>query len=83
MQPFFILDTYFFFEKLTVVFNIYANFQNYVVVKQRIKKNFKTNQIVKTYFCCDRDNKSENVKNNQKQKHAATCLIDCFFSVLR
>lgn len=50
------------------------------VVKQRTKKNPKTNAMVKAYFRCDRGGKPEDKEHCLKCKHSATQLIDCPFS---
>lgn len=79
LQSFFIIETYFFFEKLHEAFNFFAEFQNYAVVKQRTKKNFKTNEIFKIYFRCDRGDKPKDIKHDRKRKYAVIRLIDCSF----
>ncbi len=79
LLSFLIIEVYFNLENLIVALNTHADAQNYVVVKQRTKKNSKTNQMMKTYFRCDRENKSENVEHDRKKKHSFTRLMNCFF----
>lgn len=81
LQPPLIIENYFFFEKLIQVFNFFAEFQDYAMIKQRTKKNPKINEIFKIYFRCDRCDKPKNIKHDRKQKHTAIRLINCFFSV--
>ncbi len=71
----FIDAMYFTFKDLIVTINNYVEFQDYAVIKQRVKKNFKIDQVVKTYFRCDREEKSKNKFHEQKRKHSVTCLI--------
>lgn len=65
---------------LTTALNTFAGSQGYAVVKQRTKKNPKTDEVVKAYFRCDRGGKPEDKEHGRKRKHAATRLIDCPFS---
>jgi hypothetical protein len=46
-------------EDLIVAVNRHVESQDYAVVKQRIKKNLKTDQVVKIYLRCDREEKSK------------------------
>ncbi len=67
-------------EDLIVTINNHVESQDYAIVKQRIKKNFKINQVVKTYLRCDREEKSKNKSHEQKRKHSVTRLVKCSFS---
>ena len=69
----------FFFDELITFFNTFVDSQNYVVVKQRTKKHFKINEIMKIYFRCDRENKSKNIKHDYKRIHVSNRLIECPF----
>lgn len=80
LQSPFIIGIYFFLEELTKALNSFAGFQGYAIVKQRTKKNSKTNEVFKVYFRCDRGGKSEDIEHGRKRKHAAIRLIDCPFS---
>ncbi len=71
---------YFSLENLIVSINRHVESQDYAVVKQRIKKNFKINQVVKIYFRCDREEKSKLKSHEQKRKHSFTRLMKCSFS---
>ncbi len=67
-------------EDLIVTVNRHVESQDYAVVKQRIKKNLKTDQVVKTYLRCDREEKSKLKSHEQKRKHLSTRLVKCSFS---
>ncbi len=79
LLSFLIIEVYFNLENLIVALNTHVDTQSYVVVKQRTKKNSKTNQMMKTYFRCDREDKSKNVEHDRKKKHFFTRLMNCFF----
>jgi hypothetical protein len=68
------------FEAFILTINNHVESQNYAVAKQRIKKNFKIDQMIKIYFCCDRKEKSKLKSHEQKQKHSFIRLIKCSFS---
>ena len=80
LQPPPTTGTYFSLDELTASLNTYAGSQGYAVVKQRTKKNPKTNEVMKAYFRCDRGGKPENRKHDRKRVHATSRLIDCPFS---
>jgi hypothetical protein len=67
-------------EDLIATINIHVEFEDYAVVKQRIKKNLKIDRVIKTYLRCDRENKSKTKFHEQKQKHSSTRLVKCSFS---
>jgi hypothetical protein len=67
-------------EALILAVNIHVESQGYAVVKQRIKKNFKIDQVIKIYLRCDREEKSELKSHEQKRKHSSIRLVKCSFS---
>lgn len=80
LQSLFIIDTYFSHDELIDALNAFADSQGYAVVKQQTKKSLKINEIVKIYFCCDRDGKSKDIEQDRKRKHIVNRLIKCLFS---
>ncbi len=70
---------YFSLEALILTVNQHVESEDYAVVKQRFKKSFKTNQIVKIYLRCDREEKSNDKSHEQKRKHSSTRLVNCLF----
>jgi hypothetical protein len=67
-------------EILIIAVNNHAESQDYAVVKQRIKKNLKIDQVIKIYLRCDREEKSKLKFHEQKRKHSFTRLVKCSFS---
>jgi hypothetical protein len=66
-------------EKLMLTINHHVESKDYAVVKQRFKKNLKTNQVVKIYLRCDREEKLNDKSHEKKRKHSLTRLVNCFF----
>ncbi len=71
---------YFSLEALILTVNTHVESQDYAVVKQRIKKNLKIDQMIKIYLRCDREEKSKLKSHEQKRKHSFTRLMKCSFS---
>jgi hypothetical protein len=69
-------------EELILTVNHHVESEDYAVVKQRFKKSLKTNQVVKIYLRCDREDKSNDKSHEQKRKHSATRLVNCLFFCL-
>jgi hypothetical protein len=67
-------------EDLIVTVNTYVESQDYAVVKQRIKKNLKIDQMIKIYLRCDREEKSKLKSHKQKRKYLFIRLMKCSFS---
>jgi hypothetical protein len=66
-------------EEFILTVNHHVESEDYAVVKQQFKKSLKIDQIVKIYLRCDRDEKSNHKSHEQKRKHSATRLVNCFF----
>ena len=66
MNASFITKTYFILKDLLFIFNNHVEIQNYVIVKQRMKKNLKTKKIIKIYFRCDRRKRSKKIVHERK-----------------
>ncbi len=66
-------------EDLILIINHHVESADYAIVKQRFKKNLETNQVVKIYFRCDREEKSNDKSHEQKRKHSFTRLVNCLF----
>jgi hypothetical protein len=66
-------------EALILTINQHVESEDYAVVKQRFKKSLKTDQVVKIYLRCDREEKSNDKLHEQKRKHSFTRLVNCFF----
>ncbi len=71
--------TYLSHEELILTINHHVESEDYAVVKQRFKKSFKTDQVVKIYLRCDREEKSNDKSHEKKRKHSFTCLVNCSF----
>jgi hypothetical protein len=67
-------------EALILAVNTHVGPQGYAVVKQRIKKNPKIDQVIKIYLRCDRGGKPKLKSHEQKRKHSSTRLVKCSFS---
>ncbi len=66
-------------EELILTVNHHVEFEDYAVVKQRFKKSFKTDEVMKIYLRCDREEKSNDKSHEKKRKHSFTRLVNCFF----
>jgi hemerythrin-like domain-containing protein len=66
-------------EAFILTINQHVESEDYAVVKQRFKKNLKTDQVVKIYLRCDREEKSNDKSHEQKRKHSFTRLVNCLF----
>ncbi len=67
-------------EALILTVNTHVGSQDDAVVKQRIKKNLKIDQVIKIYLRCDREEKSKLKSHEQKRKHSFIRLVKCSFS---
>ncbi len=55
-------------EELILTVNHHVELEDYAVVKQRFKKSFKTDEVMKIYLRCDREKKS-NDKFHEKSEN--------------
>ncbi len=70
---------YFSLEEFILTVNQHVESEDYAIVKQRFKKNFKINQVIKIYLRCDREKKSNDKFHEKKRKHSFTRFVNCFF----